>query len=82
MAASSALDTPNWVTLTQMHAHYAIRACAASESSSVCPTDSAAVSHLALIYQRGERRGLVSTGAESILSLLCLCFRRVFSLSL
>lgn len=77
---SSALDTPSWVTLTHMHADYKIRVWLVSHLQCVCVSDRQCVSLSLGRLSTGphlserERRGLVSAEAESILSLLCLCF--------
>lgn len=81
---SSALDTPSWVMLSHTHTHahtgYKIRACVACESSDrQCVAPSLGRLSTGPHLSERERRGLVSAEAESILSLLCLCFCLPFS---
>ena len=97
MAVSSVLDTPSLVTVTHTHTHTharrlpKIRANVACASASMCDVFVSERQCVSLSLGRlstgarlseRERRGLVSGDAESILSLLRLCFCLPFSLSL
>lgn len=85
MAVSSALDTLNWVKLSHTHTHTKTTKSELgswvffSECDHRCVGSSLGRRSTSPHLSERERRGLVSAEAESILSLLCLCFCLPFS---